>query len=60
MWIARQAEFDPAEVRKILLGIKRDMHRRKVNIAPGALNRMRRGKARGAAHGDERIDSADA
>ena len=44
MRIARQAEFQTAEMRKILFGAERHMHGGEMDIAPGALDRMEEAK----------------
>src|SRR3984885_8336387 len=38
--ITRQVKFEPAEVRKILLGIQRHMHGGEMDVAPSSLNWM--------------------
>src|ERR1700691_3726229 len=60
MRIARQAKFETAEVSEVLLRVQRNMHGGDMNVAPGALHRMRGGKSGGAAHGHEHVDHADA
>ena len=58
--IARHAQFGAAEMGEVLLGIEAHMHRGEMNVAPGALNRMRGSEGGGAAHGDEDVDGGDA
>src|SRR5262249_34706298 len=60
MRIARQAELAAAEMTEILFWIECDVHRREMNVAPGALDRMRSGEPGSAAHSEQRVDDVDA
>ena len=39
--IAAEAEFDAAEIGVVHLGVEADMHRHEMDVAPGALHRVR-------------------
>src|SRR6185437_15278795 len=47
-----QAQLEPAEMRVGILGAEADMHRREMDVTPGALDRMRFGEPGRAAHCD--------
>jgi len=53
-------ELGATEVREILFGIEAHMHGGEMDVAPGTLDRMRRRERGRAAHGDQRVDGADA
>src|ERR1700733_14034501 len=55
-----QVEFKPPKMRKILLGAQRHVHGGEMDVAPRALDRMRRAKAGRPAHGEKLIDRGDA
>ena len=55
--IARQAQFAAAEMGEGQLGIKAHMHRSEMDVAPGALDRMRSGEDGGTTGADAHSDS---
>jgi hypothetical protein len=58
--VAAETELHAAKMREIGLGVEADMHSHEMNVAPCALDWMRRDKARGAAQGKERVDRFNA
>ena len=58
--VAPEPEFHAAKMREVGLDVEADVRSHEMNVAPSALDRMRRDKAPGAAQGKERVDRCNA
>jgi hypothetical protein len=56
MGLSLQVQFSAAKMGKVLLNVEAHMHRSKMNIAPGTLDRMSGGEGSGATHGDQGVN----